>query len=142
MRHAGIYWIFQIINTLSGAGLFFFPQAAHESLFENHTHAYAVLGFSDTALAMLHNVLRGQGAALLAVSLFLFTLGSRSRHAFSLIAFVCVLSLAAHLATLHQHLGSGTVQQAISGFGALYGMIAVNALLGLGAIWAYRGRAD
>ncbi len=134
----GTYWIFQILNTVTALGLFIAPRAFHESLFAEPQRVYALLGFSDTALSMLHNVLRGQGAALLAVSLFLFVGRAQSRRAFLLIALVCGLALIAHLGTLHHHLQSEIVRQAVGGLNSLYGMIAVNALIALGALWTYR----
>lgn len=130
----GTYWLFQVLNTLTGLGLFLAPKNFHEGMFDNQEQAYALLGFSTTALDMLHNVLRGQGAALLAISLFLFYLRARDRRSFLLIALACGLTLAAHGFTLQQHLDSETVQAAISSFGALYGMVALNALLLLGAV--------
>lgn len=131
----GTFWLFQALNTLTGLGLLLAPKAFHESMFENPGAAYAILGFSDTALDMLHNVLRGQGAALLAVSLFLFILGRRDKRSYLLIFLVCGLSLVAHAFTLHQHLNSEAVRRAVEDFGPLYGMMAVNVLVALGGIW-------
>ena len=83
-------------------------------MFENPGAAYALPGSSDTALDMLHNVLRGQGAALLAVSLQLFLLGRRDRRSYVLIA---------HSFTLCRHLTSEVVRRARGDFGPLHGMM-------------------
>ena len=131
------FWGVQIINTLTALGRLIAPETFHEGMFENPQAAYGILGFSDTAVAMLHNVLRGQGAVLLAVSVFLFVLGRQERRSYLLIALVCGLSLIAHAATLQQHLASSVVKQAISSFGALYAMMALNALLTAGGLWGY-----
>ncbi len=106
-------------------------------MFENSAAAYAILGFSDTALDVLHNVLSEQGAALLAVSIFLFVLGRRGGRSYLLIFLVCGLSLVAHAFTLQQHLNSETVRRAVGDVGPLYGIMAVNALVVLGGIWTY-----
>lgn len=135
-----IFWVFQVVNCICGLGLFLIPKAFHESMFENPPAVYAILGFSETAQEMLHNVLRGQGAVLLAVSLFLFALGRRERRSYLLIALVCGLSLAAHLFTLRQHLNSETVMWAVNDFSSLYGLGGLNALLALGGLWIWRGR--
>lgn len=50
------FWSFQIINTLTGLLMSFFPKQFHESLFNNPQAVYANLGFSPVALEMLHNV--------------------------------------------------------------------------------------
>lgn len=131
------YWIFQILNTITALGLFIAPKDFHESMFDNPMATYAALGFSNTALDMLHNVLRGQGAALLAVSLFLFILRGKDKRGYLLIALVTGLSLIAHCFTLRQHLDSSVVQQAVSSFNAIYGMMAVNSLVTVGALWTY-----
>ena len=102
----------QAPNTLTGLGLLLAPKVFHESMFTNPDAAYALLGFSDTALDMLHNVLRGQGAALLAVSI-LFVLGRRDRRSYLLIVLVCGLSLFAHTFTLYRHLTSEAVRRAV-----------------------------
>ena len=137
----GTYWLFQALNTLTGLGLLLAPKAFHESMFENPDAAYVLLGFSETALDMLHNVLRGQGAALLAVSIFLFVLGRRDRRSYLLIFLVCGLSLVAHAFTLRHHLNSEPVRRAVGDFGPLYGMMAVNTLVALGGIRTYaRGK--
>ena len=77
------FWVFQIINVATALGMFVAPRRFHESMLEHPQEVYAKLGFSGAAVEMLHNVIRGQGAALLAISCALFYLGSGARRAFS-----------------------------------------------------------
>jgi len=59
------HWVFQLINAPSALGLMLTPKRVHESMFADPPRVYKILGFSSpTAVEMVHNVLRGQGAAL------------------------------------------------------------------------------
>ena len=107
------------------------PRGFHESLFRNPQRVYQQLGFSDVAVEMLHNVIRGQGAALLAVSIFLWVAGSRQRSSYLLIALTCLLSVFAHLMTLQHHLNSPLVMEAIGGAGSLYVAISITSVSGV-----------
>ena len=118
LRHAA-YWSFQVINTVTALLMTFVPRQFHESLFDNPARAYALLGFSETAVDMVHNVIRGHGAVLLAVSLFLWVQRMKSRSSFLLIFLVCALSVYAHAMTLGHHMGSEVVVQAIGDFKSL-----------------------
>jgi len=125
------YWVFQVLNFPASVGLLFAPRASHESLFSNPQHAYDMLGFSPVAQEMLHNVLRGQGAALLSISIFLFYVGSRSKESFILIALICFTTLSVHVATLIHHTQSSSVMAAIGSVSPLYAMIAINGVIGV-----------
>jgi hypothetical protein len=132
-----VYWVFQVLNTLSGVSLVLDPRKAHESLFKDPHKVYVELGFSVTAVGMLHNVLRGQGAALLAISIFLYFVGPGNPLAFLLIALTCGLSLIAHIATMQHHLANPLVMKAIGSIGALLPMVVVNSVVALGAIFVF-----
>lgn len=128
---AAAFWSFQIINTLAALLMVFAPGPFHESLFSDPQAVYAKLGFSDIAVAMGHNLIRGHGAALLAVSIFIWIEGFRSRSVHLLMTLVCALSVYAHGMTLIQHLESEAIIHAIGNFGSLYGTIAVTAAVGI-----------
>ncbi len=132
-----VYWLFQILNTLTAISLFLTPRKAHESMIKNPARVYTELGFSTTALEMLHNVLRGQGAALLAISLFLFVSGPENPLTFLLIALTCSLTLFAHIATAQHHRKSPIVMNAIGSIKALLPMIGINAGVALTALYVY-----
>ena len=125
------FWSFQIVNTLTGFLMTFFPKDFHESLFA-HPHAvYAKLGFSPIAVEMVHNIIRGHGAVLLAVSVFIWIERMKTRSVHLLIFVVCALSVYAHLMTLHHHLATPEISAAVGNFGPLYGTIAVTTVVGL-----------
>ncbi|MGE4194921.1 MAG: hypothetical protein AB7E51_16175 [Pseudodesulfovibrio sp.] len=128
------YWLFQLLNLPAAACLVLAPRVSHASLFSDPQRAYEALGFSPIAQDMLHNVLRGQGAALLAISLFLFFLGSRRKEGFLLIALTCLGTLFAHVATLAHHTQSPAVTAAIGSVAPLYVMIAVNGVIGMAGL--------
>ena len=133
------FWVFQLINAPSALGLVLAPKRVHESMFADPPRAYEILGFSPTAVEMVHNVLRGQGAALLAISAYLFAIGPDDPGASLLIALTCGLSAVAHALTLRQHLGDARVREAIGSLGSLYGMIATNLAVGGVAFVAWLG---
>jgi hypothetical protein len=138
------YWVFQLINAPSALGLMLTPKRVHESMFTDPTRVYKILGFSSpTAVEMVHNVLRGQGAALLAISAYLFAIGSTADDpkgsSSLLIALTCNLSAVAHALTLRHHLGNAKVREAIGSLGSLYGMIATNLTVGGVAFVAWLG---
>jgi hypothetical protein len=109
----------------------FIPKQFHESLFKNPEAAYENLGFSGIAVEMVHNVIRGHGAVLLAVSIFLWIERMKSRSVFLLISIVCVLSVYAHIMTLHQHLKTEEIVSAIGNFGSMYVAIIITAVVGI-----------
>ncbi len=124
------YWTFFVINTLTAAMMTFIPKGFHESLFKNPEAVYGALGFSELAVEMVHNIIRGHGAVLLAVSIFVFIEGVRSRSVYLLVAIVCGLSVYAHIMTLNQHLGSEAIVTAIGDFGSMYATIFITASVG------------
>ena len=125
------FWSFQIINTITACLMTFIPKQFHESLFKNPEAVYENLGFSGIAVEMVHNVIRGHGAVLLAVSIFLWIERMKSRSVFLLISIVCVLSVYAHIMTLHQHLKTEEIVSAIGNFGSMYVTIIITAVVGI-----------
>jgi len=125
------FWSFQIINTLTAFLMTFIPKQFHESLFENPALVYEQLGISSIAVEMFHNVIRGHGAALLAVSIFVFLQGVKSRSVYLLIFIVCALSVYTHIMTLIQHLNSPDIIRVIGNFGSLYFTILITATVGI-----------
>jgi hypothetical protein len=135
------FWSFQIINTLTGFLMTFFPKEFHESLFRNPQAVYAQLGFSPVAVEMTHNIIRGQGAVLLAVSIFLWIKGRKSNSAHLLNSLVCLLSAYAQAMTLVHHLKTTAVGTAISSFEGLYITLVITAFVGvLNAIVYFRSK--
>ena len=130
LRYAA-FWIFQVINTLTALGMSLNPRGFHEGLLRDPQRVYQQLGFSDVAVEMLHHVIRGQGVALLAISIFLWVVGARQRSSYLLIALTCLLSVVAHLMTLQHHLGSPLVMNAIGGAESLYVAIAITSISGV-----------
>ncbi len=128
------YWLFQLLNFPTALGLTLAPRISHESLFPDPQRAYETLGFSPIAQEMLHNVLRGQGVALLAISIFLFYSGPKRKESYLLIALTCLGTLTAHVVTLMHHTQSPTVMEAIGSVAPLYAMIAINAVVGLAGL--------
>lgn len=108
----------------------FVPKQFHESLFKNPVQVYEKLGISSVAVEMFHNVIRGHGAVLLAVSIFVFLQGSKSRSVYLLIFLVCVFSGYAQIMTLIQHLNSEDISKVIGNFGSLYFTIFITATVG------------
>jgi hypothetical protein len=109
----------------------FIPKQFHESLFKNPVLVYEKLGISSIAVEMFHNVIRGHGAVLLAVSIFVFLQGIKSRSVYLLIFIVCALSVYAHIMTLIQHLNSEDIIRVIGNFGSLYFTIFITATVGI-----------
>lgn len=135
------FWSFQIINTLTACLMTFIPKQFHESLFKNPVLVYEKLGISSIAVEMFHNVIRGHGAVLLAVSIFVFLQGIKSRSVYLLIFIVCALSVYAHTMTLIQHLNSADIIRVIGNFGSLYFTIFITATVGImNCIVYYRWR--
>ena len=141
------YWLFQVINTITASMMTFLPKRFHEGLFNNPEMVYEKLGFSVIAVEMVHNIIRGHGAVLLAVSIFIWIEGMKSRAVYLLIALVCALSVYAHIMTLHHHLRTTEVAAAIGDFGSLYMTILITAVVGILNLvvylnwnkWALRG---
>jgi hypothetical protein len=125
------YWSFQIINTITACLMTFLPKPFHESLFKNPEAVYEKLGFSAIAVEMVHNIIRGHGAVLLAVSIFIWIERTKSRSVYLLISIICALSVYAHIMTLHQHLKTAEVVNAIGNFGSLYVTIIVTLFVGI-----------
>jgi hypothetical protein len=124
-----VYWTFQLLNSMSSLGMVISPKSFHESLFPDPPKAYEILGFSSTAVDMLHNVLRGQGSALLATSTYLFVEGPKEKSSYLLIALVCGTAAIAHFLTMQHHRKSDIVMRAIGSISPLYVMIGVNLCL-------------
>lgn len=139
MFNTTTFWVFQIMNGLTSLAMVLAPRRFHESMLRAPEPTYLALGFSTIALEMLHNVIRGQGAALLAVSLYLFSLGPSQRSGFLLIGFVCFLSLLAHIATARHHLRSPEVMAALGTIRPMYGIFATNTVMTALAIVGYLG---
>ena len=125
------FWSFQIINTITACLMTFIPKQFHESLFPNPGTVYGKLGFSGIAVEMVHNIIRGRGAVLLAVSIFIWIERMKSRSVFLLISLVCVLSVYAHIMTLYQHLKTPEIVSAIENFGSIYLTIIITAVVGI-----------
>ena len=88
------------------------------------------MGFSETAVEMVHNVLRGQGAALLFVSAYLFVQGPRERNSFLLISLTCFTAALCHIVTMNHHKNNAIVMKAVESISPLYGMIGINVIIG------------
>ncbi|HAO20008.1 MAG TPA: hypothetical protein DCQ37_05630 [Desulfobacteraceae bacterium] len=125
------FWSFQVINTLTACLMTFIPKQFHESLFKNPALVYEKLGISSIAVEMFHNVIRGHGTVLLAVSIFVFLQGIKSRSVYLLIFIVCVLSVYSHIMTLIQHLNSEDIVRVIGNFGSLYFTIFITSTVGI-----------
>ena len=125
------FWSFQIINTITACLMTFIPKQFHESLFKNPEAVYAKIGFSAIAVEMVHNIIRGHGAVLLAVSIFIWIERMKSRSVYLLISIVCALSVYAHIMTLHQHLKTAEIVNAIGYFGSMYITIIITAVVGI-----------
>jgi hypothetical protein len=135
------YWSFQIINTANGFLMTFLPKEFHESLFRDPPAVYAKLGFSPLAVEMTHNIIRGQGAVLLAVSIFIWIQGWKSRSVHLLIALVCLFSMYAHALTLIHHMNTAAVGEAVGGFESLNVALVITAAVGvLNAIVYFRSK--
>lgn len=107
------------------------------SMVINPKKAYSTLGFSHIAVGMLHNVIRGQGCALLAITVFLFVLGCGDANAFLLIAFTCRTAMFAHFCTFQHHQESAPVMKAIGSIDPLNCMIWLNFVITVGALFLY-----
>jgi hypothetical protein len=125
------FWSFQIINTITACLMTFVPKQFHESLFKNPEAVYEKLGFSAIAVEMVHNIIRGHGAVLLAVSIFIWIERMKSRSVYLLISIVCALSVYAHVMTLHQHLKTAEIVSAIGNFGSMYATIIITTVVGM-----------
>lgn len=132
-----IFWLFEIITGLSALAMFAQPRRVHESLVPDPGATYKKLGFSPLAVEMVHNVIRGQGAALLAISIFLVYLGPMHTGSFLLIAIASTLTLLSHLATARHHAGSPQVMAAIGSLRSLYALVAINAFFALMGTWLF-----
>ena len=125
------FWSFQIINTITACLMTFIPKQFHESLFKNPEAVYAKIGFSAIAVEMVHKIIRGHGAVLLAVSIFIWIERMKLRSVYLLISIVCALSVYAHIMTLHQHLKTAEIVSAIGNFGSMYATIIITAVVGI-----------
>jgi hypothetical protein len=125
------FWSFQIINTFTAFLMTFFPKQFHESLFKNPDIVYKNLGFSNTAVDMFHNVIRGHGSVLLAVSIFIFLIGFKFRYVYLLISLVCFFSVYTHIMTLNQHLMSAEIINSIGNLRSLYFTIFTTTAVGI-----------
>ncbi|MEO5970602.1 MAG: hypothetical protein ABIQ95_11800 [Bdellovibrionia bacterium] len=132
-----IFWLFEILNGLTSLGMFFAPKRFHNSLFKNPQQAYQSMGFSSTAVEMVHNVIRGQGAALLAISVYLLIQGAEDARSYALIALTCTFSFVAHVFTARHHLKSPIVMAAIGAIKPLYGILIINLLVAVSAFGVF-----
>jgi len=123
------FWSFQAINTLTGSLMTFIPKQFHESLFNNPALVYEKLGISSVGVEMFHNVIRGHGAVLLAVSIFLFFQGVKLRSTYLLILIVCLLSVYAHIMTLNQHLRNEDIIRTIGNLYSLYWTVFITSIV-------------
>ena len=121
-----IYWAFQLINGLTALAMVLAPKRFHESMFKNPSEVYVQLGFSETAVEMLHNVLRGQGSVLLAITCTLLYSGPGARTTFLLISLTCGLSLVAHIVTTQHHRKDPKVMAALGNMKAMIPILVVN----------------
>jgi hypothetical protein len=126
-----VYWTFQAINTLGALGMTVNPRKTHESLMAEPQTTYRRLGMSPTVVELIHNVIRGHGTALLAISLFLYYEGPHSASSFLLITLTCLLSMVAHFGTLLHHTRSTEVLSAMGTIMPLWHMIGLNAIIAL-----------
>lgn len=133
-----VFWIFQLLNGYAAASLVVAPQSSHEKTFAEPERVYRQLGFSETARGMLHNVLRGQGAALLAITAYLFFRGPAQRDSFLLIALTCLLAGATHVMTYRHHTRDAVVRETLgASIKSIHGLIAVNAVVGGAALLVF-----
>lgn len=137
-----LFWSFQAINGFSAIALCIAPRRTHEATFRDPARVYQQLGFSPTAQEMLHNVLRGQGAAQLAISSYLAYLGPRNRSGYLLIALLCGYSGVAHIVNTRHHMNDANVRAAIGDdISSLYGIVLLNAVFGAGALWVFTSKS-
>ena len=80
---------------------------------------------------MVHNIIRGHGVVLLAVSIFIWIERMKSRSVYLLISIMCALSVYVHIMTLHQHLKTADIVSAIGNFGSMYATIIITAVVGI-----------
>lgn len=137
LSRISLYWFFQVLNGYTSVCMVFFVKSFHETMLANPVRAYQNLGFSPTAVEMLHNIIRGHGCALLAITVFLFKLGSGNNDSYLLIAITCGFTAYAHYCTLHHHLGSTVITNALGNMDALYQMICINIAVMVAATFAY-----
>jgi hypothetical protein len=137
MIEIGLYALFQVINGISSLSMMAFPKRFHESLMKDPERVYQSLGFSPTAIGMLHNVIRGQGAALLSISLFMAFTGPHSKQTFLLMALAATLTLISHIMTAVHHARDAKVMAAIGSLKSLYPLLALNAIFAIGGFWIY-----
>jgi hypothetical protein len=137
-----VYWFFQIVNGFTSLALVINPKKFHESTFKEPDRVYFAVGFSVTAREMLHNVLRGQGAALLSITMFLFYLGPNESKSMLLIAITCFLAAYTHIQTYRHHLASALVREALGdSLKSIYFLIGINLVVGSAALTVFLSKA-
>lgn len=110
------FWSFQILNSLGALGMLLDPKRTHESMIQDGSgpeKVYRELGFSETAVEMVHNLIRGHGAALLAISSSLFYLGSKNPGSLVLIGSTCYCHCIAHTFTARHHITNKKVKDVL-----------------------------
>ncbi|KAK6497664.1 hypothetical protein TWF481_012069 [Arthrobotrys musiformis] len=139
MTSASIFFYsFQAINGLSSASLFLAPKQSHESLFQEPQRAYDQLGFSPTAAEMLHNVLRGQAAALLSISTYLYSRGPKKADSFLLIGIAGAFTFVSQILTARHHVRNPQVMEALGSIKGIYPLLGLNLAFAAGGAWFYR----
>lgn len=133
-----IFWIFQVSNGLTSLSMVTSPATFHEAMLPKPPQqTYKLLGFSPTAVEMVHNTIRGHGSALLAITLYLAAQGSADPLSYLLIGLTCVLSFVSHVCTAVHHIRSPAVMAAIGSIRPLYGILALNSIVGIPAFVTY-----
>ena len=135
-----IFWLFQVLTLPSALAMVFATRKFHESMMKEPERAYKEIGFSPTAVEMVHNVIRGQGAALLAISFFLLYTGPHQKETFLLISIASFLTLISHIMTARHHMQSETVMKALGNdLRPMYFLLFVNAVMTVSASMVFYG---
>lgn len=133
-----VFWVFQVLNGLTSLAMAWTPATFHESLLPKPPQrTYQLLGFSPTAVEMVHNNIRGHGCALMTISVYLAIQGPDERLSYLLIGLTCLFAFISHSCTGIHHLGSPTVIAAVGSIKPLYNMLAVNAVVCVAAMYKY-----
>lgn len=131
------FWVFQVLNGLTSMGMVWDPAAFHESLLRKPPQeTYQLLGFSRTAVDMLHNNIRNHGSVLLVQTAYLAVQGPGNPLSFLLIGLTCWFSFMAHDCTCWDHT-SNPIVMAIIDIKPLYYILAVNSVVGSAALLTY-----
>eukprot|EP01118_Nematostelium_gracile_P001443 TRINITY_DN11481_c0_g1_i1.p1 TRINITY_DN11481_c0_g1~~TRINITY_DN11481_c0_g1_i1.p1 ORF type:complete len:125 (+),score=32.20 TRINITY_DN11481_c0_g1_i1:88-462(+) len=116
------------------------PKNFHESMFKEPKKVYEALGFSNVALEMLHNVVRGEGAAFGAISTYLAIQGEANPLSHLLISITTGYAMVSHIFTLIHHQSNEKVMAALESIRPLYFMIFLNGAIGGSSLYVYLTR--